>query len=169
VSAGASPENPHAGHGMVVLDIGGDVGALVVSTPGHMAGVEIEICPAGARGRVPDEGVGWWEGSWRSAHHDHAHGHVPASGAGSVGSGDHGGSDSSHSPDGAASRSNHAGGPAWPHVGVLDRALAGVDECAAVFPGLRAGSYDLWIKPDQPTALTATVVGGEVATVRWPA
>ena len=37
------PENPHAGQGPVVLDIGGDVGALVVAMPETMAGVEIEI------------------------------------------------------------------------------------------------------------------------------
>jgi hypothetical protein len=136
VSAAASPENPHAGQGAVVLDIGGDVGALIVSTPAHLAGVEIEICPAGARGRVPDEGAGWWAGTWRAHHHDQA--------------------------------SDHEHGPAWPHVGVLRRALGGVDQCAAVFPGLRAGRYDLWIKPDHSTALTASVVGGQVSTVQWP-
>jgi hypothetical protein len=135
VSGAASQENSHAGQGMVVLDIGGDVGALVVSTPAQLAGVEIEICPAGARHEVPDEGAGWWEGSWRTHHHDHAEGHAPA----------------------------------WPHVGVLPREFAGADVCAAVFPGLRAGRYDLWIKPDHPTALTVAVVGGEVATVQWPA
>ncbi len=132
MTAAPSPENPHAGQGMVVLDIGGDVGALVVSTPADMAGVEIEICPAGARGQVPDEGVGWWEGSWRSHHHDHGH------------------------------------GPSWPHVGVLPRTVASAGQFAAVFPGLRAGRYDLWIKPDQPTALTAVVAGGEVVTIEWP-
>lgn len=139
MTAAPSPENPHAGQGMVVLDIGGDVGALVVSTPAHLAGVEIEICPAGARGRVPDEGAGWWEGSWRPHHHDHAEGHEPVE-------------------------------PAWPHVGVLPRnSTADAGQCAAVFPGLRAGRYDLWIKPDQPTAVTATVVGGEVTALEWPA
>ena len=37
------PENPHAGQGPVVLDIGGDVGALVVAMPETMADLEIEI------------------------------------------------------------------------------------------------------------------------------
>ena len=41
-------ENPHAGQGPVVLDIGGDVGALVVAMPEAMAGLEIEIRPVGA-------------------------------------------------------------------------------------------------------------------------
>ena len=52
-------ENPHAGQGSVLLDIGGDVGALVVSMPPAMAGVEIEIAPAG------------------EVAHEHQHGHRP--------------------------------------------------------------------------------------------
>jgi hypothetical protein len=39
-------ENPHAGQGRAVpLDIGGDVGALVVDLPAELDGVEIEIRP----------------------------------------------------------------------------------------------------------------------------
>jgi hypothetical protein len=41
--AHAHHENPHAGQGPVVLDIGGKVGALVVAMPDALAGVEIEI------------------------------------------------------------------------------------------------------------------------------
>lgn len=40
-------ENPHAGQGCVLLDIGGDVGALVVSAPAGMVGAEVEIAPEG--------------------------------------------------------------------------------------------------------------------------
>jgi hypothetical protein len=55
-------ENPHAGQGSVLLDIGGDVGALVVSMAPAMVGVEIEIAPVG--------------GSHEHDHgHDHRHGH----------------------------------------------------------------------------------------------
>jgi hypothetical protein len=39
------PENPWAGQGSVLLDIGGDVGALVVEMPAGMTGREIEIRP----------------------------------------------------------------------------------------------------------------------------
>lgn len=68
-------ENPHAGQGAVVLDIGGDVGALIVSVPAQLAGTELEICPAGRRGDVPDEGGDWWDGDWRTPHvHPHQHG-----------------------------------------------------------------------------------------------
>ena len=42
-------ENPFAGQGSVLLDIGGDVGALVVTMPDGMDGVEVEIRPAGGR------------------------------------------------------------------------------------------------------------------------
>lgn len=42
-----SAHNPGAGQGPVVLDIGGDVGALVLHTPAEMVGREIEISPAG--------------------------------------------------------------------------------------------------------------------------
>ncbi len=40
-------ENPFAGQGSVLLDIGGDVGALVVAMPASTVGVEIEIRPVG--------------------------------------------------------------------------------------------------------------------------
>lgn len=43
-------ENPHAGQGAVLLDIGGDVGALVVSMPTDTDGLEVEIRPAGSTG-----------------------------------------------------------------------------------------------------------------------
>lgn len=36
-------DNSHAGQGMVVLDIGGDIGALVVTMPTSMLGEEIEV------------------------------------------------------------------------------------------------------------------------------
>jgi len=42
-SAQMTVENPHAGQGSVVLDIGGDIGALVVTMPPVLEGVEVEI------------------------------------------------------------------------------------------------------------------------------
>ena len=41
-------ENPFAGQGSVLLDIGDDIGALVVSMPASMVGVEVEVRPVGA-------------------------------------------------------------------------------------------------------------------------
>ncbi len=51
MSAGTA-ENPYAGQGSVLLDIGGEVGALVVSMPAAMEGVEVEIRPMAARTRL---------------------------------------------------------------------------------------------------------------------
>jgi len=42
-------ENPYAGQGMVLLDIGGDVGALVVQMPEDMRDEEVEIWEDGPR------------------------------------------------------------------------------------------------------------------------
>jgi hypothetical protein len=41
-------ENAWAGRGAVLLDIGGDVGALVVEMPEAMTGMEVEIREAGS-------------------------------------------------------------------------------------------------------------------------
>lgn len=134
-------ENPHAGQGMVVLDIGDDIGALVVSTPSHMLGVEIEICPSGARDQVPDEGAGWWEGEW------HAH--------------DQASQDPAH-------HHHHDAAAAWPHVAVIARPSPVGTQPTAVYPGLKEGAYDLWVRPDGPTVLTVTVLGAEVTPAIWP-
>jgi hypothetical protein len=56
-------DNSHAGQGAVMLDIGGDIGALVVIMPEQLRGQEIEIRPVGFGG---DQYV---------HHHDHPHGH----------------------------------------------------------------------------------------------
>jgi hypothetical protein len=58
----STQENPFAGQGPVLLDIGGDVGALVVTMPPALAGVEVEIRPIGHHdhscgpGGQPDHG-----------------------------------------------------------------------------------------------------------------
>jgi hypothetical protein len=56
-------DNSHAGQGSVVLDIGGDIGALVITMPAALEGVEIEARPLGVEaGHDHDPG------------HDHGHG-----------------------------------------------------------------------------------------------
>ena len=47
MSAPAQVENPFAGQGSVLLDIGGEVGALVVTMPAAMVDVEVEIRSVG--------------------------------------------------------------------------------------------------------------------------
>ncbi|MEP6817623.1 MAG: hypothetical protein ABI873_18965, partial [Marmoricola sp.] len=65
MSEATSSENPFAGQGSVLLDIGGDVGALVVTMPAAMEGVEVEIRPESGHqhDHSPDQ----------EHHHDHAH------------------------------------------------------------------------------------------------
>lgn len=65
-------ENPHAGQGMVMLDIGGDVGALVVTMPASMVGEEVEIRPEGSGTDDHHDGAAHDHGH---DHDDHGHGH----------------------------------------------------------------------------------------------
>lgn len=63
-----SAENPHAGKGSaVLLDIGGDVGALVIAAPADLADKEIELRPAGRKHDDHQHRDG--------AEHGHGHGH----------------------------------------------------------------------------------------------
>ncbi|WP_374969627.1 hypothetical protein [Terrabacter sp. BE26] len=66
----ASTENPYAGQGPVLLDIGGDVGALVVSMPASTEGLEVEIRPAGAVAQ-PTHGQLGHDPDGTANHHDH--------------------------------------------------------------------------------------------------
>ena len=59
-------ENPHAGQGSVLLDIGGEIGALVVAMPGQMEGVEVEIRPLHVLPRLEP-------GHDHEGDHDHTH------------------------------------------------------------------------------------------------
>ena len=48
-------ENLHSGQGPVLLDIGDDIGAVVVSMPASTEGLEVGIRPAGARADPPSD------------------------------------------------------------------------------------------------------------------
>jgi hypothetical protein len=48
VSAVTEAHNAFAGQGSVLLDIGGDIGALVVTMPPDLDGLEVEVRPEGA-------------------------------------------------------------------------------------------------------------------------
>ena len=89
----------------VVLDIGQEIGALLIYTAAELRGREIEVSPWGS----------------------------------------------------AAKRV---------HVEVLERRISGRPVFAAVFPGLRAGDYDIWENATNPSG-TVTIAGGEVATIDW--
>lgn len=66
-------ENPFAGQGSVLLDIGGDVGALVVTMPAAMVDVEVEIRPMGSDLHVvdPHSGHGGHHHGQGGHHHPH--------------------------------------------------------------------------------------------------
>ena len=101
--------NAGAGQGPVLLDVGGDLGALVVTMPHDLDGAEIEIRPAG----------------WRP-------------------------------------------GEPLRHVGVVARPTAAGHVHSAVFGGLAADRYDLYVRPDGPVSLTVDVAAGEVTFAEWP-
>jgi hypothetical protein len=76
VGTHASVENPFAGQGSVLLDIGGDVGALVVTMPPEMVGVEIELDRA--PGHVPSDAHGGHRPHVAVVNRPVARGHVPS-------------------------------------------------------------------------------------------
>ncbi len=89
----------------VVLDIGQNVGALIIYTTAELRGREIEVSPQGKdAARV--------------------------------------------------------------HVEVLERRINGQPVFAAVFPGLRAGDYNIWENAPNRCS-SVTIVGGRVAAVDW--
>lgn len=120
-----SPENPDAGQGMVLLDIGGDVGALIVVMPADLVGHEVEVLADGEHPTGPEI----------ESEHGHGHGH---------------------------------GAPL--HVAVVRRPLGpGREVPALVYPALREGSYRLVPKGSTTVVLEATVRGGYVTSLHWPA
>lgn len=50
-------ENPYAGQGPVLLDIGDDVGALVIAMPARLEGREVEVCRRDVPGQPTHVGV----------------------------------------------------------------------------------------------------------------
>ena len=71
MTAAAHAENPFAGQGSVLLDIGGDVGALVVTMPSSMVDVEVEIRPVSTEHALQHEE----DGHHHHPHAEHGHGH----------------------------------------------------------------------------------------------
>jgi hypothetical protein len=134
-----SVENPFAGQGSVLLDIGGDIGALVVTMPDGMAGTEVEIRLVGTE----DAG---------SHDHDHQHPH------------DHGHHRGLHGDHHGGHHQDHL-----VHVAVVERPVADGRVPSLVFPELVAGGYELFEKGDgQHVVLQARISGGQVTSLAWP-
>ncbi|MGD9959166.1 hypothetical protein [Nocardioides sp.] len=133
-------ENPFAGQGSVLLDIGGDIGALVVTMPAELDGLEVEIRPVGGPDLHSDPRA---SGNQAGGHH-HAH---------------------DHSPDGHTH--DHPSG-IHPHVAVVSRPVGAGSVPSLVFPELVEGGYELYEKGTHEVTLTVQVRGGDVATASWP-
>ena len=136
-------ENPHAGQGAaVVLDIGGDVGALIVVMPAGMDDVEVEIRPAGSGPYFAAPGS---EPGHDQQHVDHDHDDAEGHGHG------HG----------------HGEGH-LPHVAVVERPMGRFMVPTLVYGEVLEGSYELAIKGSDEIVMAAEVLGGEVTETRWP-
>ena len=126
-----------------MLDIGGDIGAIVVTMPVEMVGQEVDLL---AEGEDVAAGV-----SQTHAEDDHDHGHDHGHGHGH----DHG--------------HGHGHGHR-PHVAVVRRPLPGSTEeiPSLVYPEVREGRYRLLMKGTDVVTLEVDVVGGEVTEAVWP-
>jgi hypothetical protein len=154
---GGNSENPYAGQGPVLLDIGGDVGALVVVMPAHTDGLEVELRPAGATasGTPADHPTASHAHDPIHAHdrgHGHGHGH------------DHGESHTHRGPGVGPV----AAGTAYPHVAVVGRPDGDRLVHSLVYPAATEGDYELFVLPGGPVAMTASVTGGQVTHLSWP-
>ncbi|MET3806564.1 hypothetical protein ABIB25_003580 [Nakamurella sp. UYEF19] len=168
----ATEENPNAGQGAVVLDIGGDVGALIVEMPAHMEDLEVEIIPTGTDARPAVEHDAHQHGTDGQSHdhardthsQDHAHEHDHALEDNHAHEHDHTHEDHAHDHD--HPHSHEAGAP--PHVAVVARPTPDGATIYSLVYEIAEGTYDLYVRPHGPIRLTATVTGGEVTQERWP-
>lgn len=139
-------ENPHAGTGSVVLDIGGDRGALIVLMPPEMLDMEVEIIPTGTDSRR----LGDLEAA-PTRDHGHSHDHAE---------------DHSHSHQHDHEHDALSATP--PHVAVVARPTpSGSIVHSLVYGSLLEGTYDLYVRPSGAVHLSATVVGGQVTETHW--
>lgn len=140
-------ENPDAGQGPVLLDIGGDVGALIVTMPAETQALEVEIRPRGATGAKLAGAIATPHQPAQAHGHththdgEHAHGHTHP-----------------HTVDHAH---GHITAP-YPHVAVVGRSAPAGVHYSLVYPSLAAGEYELCPMPGDDVVMTATVVGGQV-------
>ncbi len=134
-----SPENPHAGTGAVMLDIGGDIGAIVVTMPVEMVGQEVDIL---AEGEVAASGGdhGHQHDHDRGGAHDHGHGHGHGHG-----------------------QPPHVAVVRRPVPGTADEIPS------LVYPEVREGHYRLLLKGTDVVVMEVDVVGGQVTMAQWPA
>ncbi len=131
-------ENPYAGQGPVLLDVGAGSAALVITCPEELVGSEIGV----RRLDEPHSEVG-------QGHHHVGFGH-----------GDH------PAPDHPQIHPHGSTGHP-PHVAVLRRPVpSGRLVASAVFPDLRPGHYRLWVLP-AGSPRTVDLEPGQVTCIDW--
>ena len=123
--------------GTVMLDIGGDVGALIISTEPDLLLAEIEISPVDdERANEPvephshDHGMSDGDGHAHSAPHNHAHPHRT-------------------------------------HVAVRERRGPGGIRFAAIYPSVREGEYTVWNLDGRSAHTTVRITGGQITEIDW--
>jgi hypothetical protein len=150
-------DNSHAGQGAVLLNIGGDIGALVVTMPAAMAGIEVEIRPVGAADATNEPDHAHDHDVHAHDHDNHTHDHNDHA---------HDHDDHDHDPHGHDHTHGHAS--PWPHVAVVARPAPAGIVYSLVYAELQEGSYELYVRPHGPVELTVDVAGGYVTEAVWP-
>ena len=131
-------ENPYAGQGPVLLDVGAGSAALVITCPEDLVGSEIgvrrldqQLCEVG----LGQHRAGRGHGDYPTPEHPDAHTHAST------------------------------GHP--PHVAVLRRPVpSGRLVASAVFPDLQPGRYQLWVLPDG-SPCSVDLEPGQVTCIDW--
>lgn len=149
-SAESLAENPYAGQGPVLLDIGADSGGLVLHTGPDLLGAEVEILP-GAHAVAGEPAAASGHGNAHGHAHGHSHGYEGHA------------HDHSHGYDEGHTHGRHQGR----HAEVLVRPLPdGSTQPCAVYPDLEPGWYTLRVLPQGPW-MNAQVQAATVTTVDW--
>ncbi|HEY7827324.1 MAG TPA: hypothetical protein VIB99_03760 [Candidatus Limnocylindrales bacterium] len=125
-----------------VLDIGGDIGALILYTDAEYAGREIEVS-------LLDEAAG----QPAEAEHEHGQEH------------DHG-HDHTHEHERGLEGGAEPGHSGRVHTAIHERRAGDLVAYAGIYPELQQGTYRVWID-DPALPNQVTIVGGEVAELDW--
>lgn len=143
-------ENPWAGQGAVLLDIGDGVGAVVVTCPAGWEGAEVEV--EALDGQIVPHGHG------PDQAHEHPHEHADPH------EHDH---PHEHEHDHPLDHDHRHDHGHRPHVAVVPRpAPDGTLVHSAVFPALPVGRYRL-TEPESGTSAEVTVRDGYVTDLDW--
>ena len=146
-----------------VLDIGGDIGALILYTDAAYNGREIEVSPIDE----PDQGHGAAHAHEHDPAHEHeaGHGHEHGQGHGHEHGQGHRHKDAHGHED--PHRHEHPDEHGLrTHTAIHERRSGGQVTYAGIYVELKAGIYRIWTDdPSLPDRVT--IIGGQVAEVDW--